>query len=236
MPTHSGFWCFDCVFCHPGNFEHFRTEKISTLNILLVSNICVRLILLCSVLLVWSIVTKFPDRPVDERNQRTCFTRGFYMIESKMIPRTQNKDDVSWSTVDALDLILSDYSLKKIWLWFDRSRIYNWNLKNFRLSSTFCATVVFEFDSMPSDSFVLLFRWWTLTWNWKHLIQRTSRFWCRRPQQDTVHLSSYYDSKGTSFSLRYLQTLLNELHFILCCWKRELSKITTEAFVKLKQL
>jgi len=43
------------------------------------------------------------------------------MVESKMMPRTQNKDDISWSTVDALDLILSDYSLKKIWLWFDHT-------------------------------------------------------------------------------------------------------------------
>jgi len=43
------------------------------------------------------------------------------MVESKMMTRTQNKDDISWSTVDALDLILSDYSLKKIWLWFDHT-------------------------------------------------------------------------------------------------------------------
>lgn len=78
-----------------------------------------------------------------------------------MIPHTRNKDDVSRSTVDALDLILSDYSLKKIWLWFDHTE-QGFITETWRISdnSIFWATVVFEFASMPSDSFVLLFRWW----------------------------------------------------------------------------
>lgn len=48
-----------------------------------------------------------------------------------------------------------------------------------------------------------------------------SSFWCRRPQQDNVPFAS--------FSLRYLQKLLNELHFILRCWKKTV-KDNNEAF------
>jgi hypothetical protein len=43
------------------------------------------------------------------------------MVGSKMILHTQNKDGVSRSTADALDLILSDYNFKKFWLWFDHT-------------------------------------------------------------------------------------------------------------------